>query len=79
MRAVDAVAFGPEHEVVAGGAPRGLLLHLDIGHAVFGEDALFLGDEQRRRIGERDEAEIGLFHLRPGRLRDVSAAGKFCL
>src|SRR6267143_1578437 len=44
-------------------APRGLLHHLDAGHAVFGKEALLLGDEQRRRVGERDEAEIGLRDL----------------
>ena len=57
VRAVDAVAFRAEHEIVARRAPRGLLLHLDVGHAVFGEDAFLLGDEQRRRVGQRDEAE----------------------
>jgi hypothetical protein len=31
MRAVDAIAFGAEHEIVARGAPGGLLLHVDIG------------------------------------------------
>ena len=54
-----------EHEVVARRAPRGLLLHLDVGHAVLGEEALLLGDEQRRRVGQRDEAEIGLGDLGP--------------
>ena len=69
MRAVDAVAFRAEHEVVARGAPRGLLLHFDIGHAVFGEEALLLGGEQRRGIRQRDEAELGTLHFRPSALR----------
>ena len=46
-----------EHEIVARRAPGGLLQHLDVGHAVLGEEALFLGDDQRRGIGQRDEAE----------------------
>jgi hypothetical protein len=54
----------------ARGAPRGLLLHFDIGHAVFGEDALLLGDEQRRSIRQRDKAELGALHFRPGALRE---------
>ena len=40
VRAVDAVGLGAEHEVVARRAPRGLLQHLDVGHAVLGENAL---------------------------------------
>ena len=79
MRAVDAVAFRAEHEVVARGAPRGLLLHLDIGHAVFGEDALLLGDEQRRRIGQRDEAELCRLHFRARALRERAGGEiQFC-
>ena len=49
VRAVDAVVLGAEHDVVAGCAPRGLLRHVDVGHAVLGEQALLLGDDQRRR------------------------------
>jgi hypothetical protein len=78
MRAVDAVAFRAEHEVVARRAPRGLLHDLDVRHAVFLEDAFLLGDEQRRRVGERDEAEIGLGGLGTGRLRDVNPEREFC-
>ena len=70
MRAVDAVAFGAEHEVVARGAPGGLLLHVDIGHAVLGEEALVLGDEQRTGVAERDEAELGALHFRARVLRE---------
>ena len=55
-----------EHEVVARGAPRRLLGDLDVGHAVLGEEALLLGDEQRRRVGQRDEAELGALSP-PGR------------
>ena len=76
MRAVDAVAFAAEHEIVARRAPRGLLQHLDARHAVFREEAFLLGDEQRRRVGERDEAEIGLGDFRARRLRDVNAERK---
>ncbi len=76
VRAVDAVALGAEHEVVARRAPRSLLLHFDVGHAVFREDAFLLGDEQRRRIGQRDEAELGDFRLGAGSLRDVNAERK---
>ena len=48
---------------------------LHVGHAVLGEEALLLGDDQRRGIGQRDVAELGrLGHLGPGRLRDVRAA-----
>ena len=51
------LASPAQHDVVARRAPPRLLQHFDIGHAVFGEEALFLGDEQRRSIGQRDEAE----------------------
>ncbi len=40
----------------------------DVGHAVFGEQALLLGDHQRRRIHQRDVAEDRLRHLRVRRL-----------
>ena len=49
VRAVDAVGVAAEHEVVARRAPRRLLQHFDVRHAVLGEEALLLGDEQRRR------------------------------
>ena len=78
MRAVDAVAFRAQHEVVARRAPGGLLLHFDIGHAVFGEDALLLGDEQRRGVRQRDEAELGGLHFRTRALRE-SAGGEIQL
>ena len=68
-----------EHEVVARRAPRGLLGDLDVGHAVLGEEALLLGDDQRRRVGQRDEAERRLLHFRPGRLRDVRPKWKAAL
>jgi hypothetical protein len=45
MRAIDAVTFRAQDEVVSRGAPRRLLLHLDVGHAVFGEDAFLLGHQ----------------------------------
>ena len=59
-----------EHEVVARRAPRRLLDHFDVRHAVFGEQAFFLGDEQRRGIAQRDEAEDGLGDLRARALRE---------
>src|SRR6202008_3928320 len=34
------------------------------------EDALFLGDEQRRGIRQRNEAELGALHFGPGTLRE---------
>ena len=67
-----------EHEIVARRAPRRLLQHLGVGHAVLGEEALLLGDEQRAGIGERDEAELGALHLGTGALRE-RAAGKLRL
>ena len=73
VRAVDAVALGAEHEVVAGGAPARLFQHLHVGHAVLGEEALFLGDEERAGIGERDEAELGALHLGARPLRESTA------
>ena len=79
VRAVDAVLLGAEHEVVARRAPGRLLGDVDIGHAVLGEEALLLGDDQRRGVDQRDVAEDRLGHLRPGRLRDMHAAGKFRL
>ena len=71
--AVDAIALGAEHEVVARRAPRGLLLDLDVGHAMFGEEALLLGDEERRRVGQGDEAELCRLRLRTGALREGAA------
>ena len=41
-------------------------VHLDVRHAVLGEEALLLGNEQRRGVDQRDEAEIG-FRSPPGR------------
>src|SRR5262245_42535803 len=79
MRAVDAVAFRAEHEVVARRAPRGLLHHLDAGHAVFCEESLFLGDEQGAGIGERDESEVCLAHLRARGMGTWNAGRKTCL
>ena len=70
VRAVDAVALGAEHQVVARGAPGGLLQHLDVGHAVLGEEAFLLGDHQRRGIGQRDVAELGGLGLGTGSLRE---------
>ncbi len=32
---------------------------VDVGHAVFGEQALVLGDEQQAGVAQRDEAELG--------------------
>ena len=74
VRAVDAVALRAEHEVVARRAPRGLLGDLDIGHAVLGEEALLLGDDERRGVDQRDVAEDRLGHLRARRVRDMHAA-----
>ena len=45
------------------------------GMPCFSNRALFLGDDQRRGIGERDEAEDGLGGFRAGRLRK-GAGGK---
>ena len=69
MRAVDAVAFRAQHEVVARSAPGRLLLYFDIGHAVLGEKALVLGDEQWTGVAERDKAELGRLHFRTRILR----------
>jgi hypothetical protein len=60
VRAVDAALARAQHQVVARGAPGRLLEHLDLGHAVLLEEALLVGHEQRRGIGQRDEAELGL-------------------
>jgi len=65
-------------QVVAGGAPGGLLLHLDVRHAVFGEQTLVLGDEQRASIAERDEAEFAVFTSGPAPCAKAPA-GKFSL
>ena len=67
-----------EHEVVARRAPGRLLQHLDVGHAVLGEEALLLGDDQRRGVGQRDVAEHAPCHFRPGALREC-ADGKLRL
>jgi hypothetical protein len=45
-------------------------LHFDIRHAVFREDALLLGDEQRRGVGQRNEAQLGGLHFRTRGLRE---------
>ena len=57
--------------IVARRAPGRLLGDLDIGHAVLGEEALLLGDDERRGVGQRDVAEDRLRYLR--RLCGVSA------
>ena len=75
MGTIDAIAFGAEHEIVPRRTPRCLLHNIDIRHAVFGEYALILGDEQRTGIAERDEAELGDLHLRASTLREC-ATGK---
>ena len=67
-----------EHEIVARRAPRRLLGDLDVGHAVLGEEALLLGDHQRRGVDQRDVAEDRLLHLGTGGLRE-GAAGKLRL
>ncbi len=79
MRAVDAVAGAAEHEIVARRAPGRLFRHLDVGQAVLGEETLLLGDDQRRRVGERDIAERRLCGLQARALRE-SAIGqeRFC-
>ena len=76
MRAVDAIALRAQHQIVARGTPGGLLDDLDVGHAVLGEDALLLGNEQRRGIRQSDVAELGALHLRSRGLRDMHAAEK---
>ena len=68
MRAIDAVALRAQHQIVTRGAPGGLLHHFHIRHAVFGEEPLLLGHDQRRGIGERDEAENGAGCLWPSPL-----------
>ncbi len=76
MRAVDAVAFGAEHEIVAGRTPGRLLGDFDVGHAVFGKEALVLGDEQRPGIAQRDKAERRLGDFGPVGMGDVDAEGE---
>ncbi len=73
MRAVDAVGCAAEHQVVARRAPGRLLGDLDIGHAVLGEEALLLGDDQRRGIGQRDVAELGAGDFGARALREDAA------
>jgi hypothetical protein len=75
MRAVDAATARAEHEIVAGRAPARLLGDGDIGHAIFGEQPHFLRHDQRRGIGEGDEAELRALDLRP-RSRRERAAGQ---
>ena len=64
-----------EHEVVARRSPRGLLEHLDVGHAVFGEDTLLLGHEEGRGVSEGDETELGALHFRPRALERTRRRG----
>ena len=70
MRAVDAARRRAQHHVVARRAPRGLLGDVGVGDAVFVEDLLFLGDDQRRGVGEGDEAQGHLVGLGPRGLRE---------
>src|SRR6185436_9161549 len=60
-----------EHHVVARRAPRGLLGDLGVRQAVLVEQLFFLGDDQRRGIGERDEAQLHLLGLRTSRLGEA--------
>ena len=64
VAAVDAVVLAAERHVVARSAPRGLLENLYVRNAVFLVEALLLGDDQRRRIRQRDETELGAGNLR---------------
>ena len=73
MCAVDAVGFRAQHEIVARRAPRRLLQHFHIRQAVLGEEALLLGDDQSRRIGERDVAEFDGLRFGLGTLREGTA------
>ncbi len=73
MGAVNAVGLAAENEIVAQRAPRRLLQHFDARHAVLFKQALFLGDDQRRGIGQRDEAEFDGCHFRRGRGRPSAA------
>ena len=68
-------ALSPERHVVPHGAPRRLLGDVHVGQAMLGEQALLLGDDQRRGIGERDVAEPRALHFRTGRLRERSSPG----
>src|SRR5205823_1749382 len=69
VRAVDAAGFRTEHQVVTRRAPGGLLQDLDFRHAVLLEEALLVGDEKRRGIRQRDEAELRGLRLERGALR----------
>ena len=76
MRAVDAVRRAPEHQIVPRRTPGGLLHHIDIGHAKFGEQPFLLGDDQWRGVDKRDIAEDGFRRLGPCRHRDMGAKRK---
>ena len=76
VRAVDAVARAAEHEIVARRRPGGLLDDLDILQSVFVEDALFLGDDEWRRVRQRDVAELDARDLGSRALREHAARNR---
>jgi hypothetical protein len=63
MSTIDAATVAAEHQIVAGRRPAGLLGDDDIGHAVLGKKAKFLGDDERGGVGERDEPKLGALDL----------------
>ena len=72
---VDTAAGATQLEVVAGHGPGGLLLELNAGHALLGEEALLLGHDQGGGVGERDEAQVhaGGFRFAGGGLGGAGA------
>ncbi len=66
MRSVNAVGSPAENQIVTRRTPGGLLCHVDFGKAVLFEEALFLGDDERRCIRQGDEAELDADYLRRG-------------
>ena len=72
---VDAAIGRTERHIVPRRAPARLLFDRHVWDAVFGEEALLLGNDQRRRVGERDKAEFGAGNFR-GRSFSHRTAGE---
>ena len=65
LAAIDATTGGAQHQVVAGGAPAGLLAEVHL-QAMLGEEAFLHPDHQGGGFEDRDVAEADGLHLQVG-------------
>ena len=63
--AIDPAPVTAQNQVVARTAPARLLGHVDFGHAVLGEVAPLLCDDQGGGVGQGDVPEFDPLNFRP--------------